>query len=108
MNRRDFLKISGLLSAALFIKFDSLFKTANNLPVELNSNGVIFRGTHSGEIQTSTDGGRTWQLHTRFGSQYAIIDLFSDTSQRVHAKVAFAGRNFDLVLAKDKKNWITA
>ena len=26
MNRRDFLKISGLLSAALFIQFNSLLK----------------------------------------------------------------------------------
>jgi hypothetical protein len=74
----------------------------------LVSDGVTFRGTQDGEIQTSIDGGRTWQLHTRLGSHYAIIDLFSDTSQRVHAKVAFAGRSFDLLLAKDKKLWMTA
>ncbi len=108
MNRREFLKVSGLLSAALFIQFDSLLGTSKNQPVELVSGGVIFRGTPAGEIQTSHDGGRTWQLHTRLGSQYAITDLISDQSKQIHARVAFAGRSFDLILAKGHKYWITA
>ena len=108
MNRRDFLKISGFLSAALIVQFGSLPSTTKNRPVEVVSGGVTFRGTQAGEIQTSPDGGRTWQLHTRLGSQYEITGLSSDWSQRVVAKVAFAGRSFDLVLTKDKKYWITA
>jgi hypothetical protein len=106
MNRRDFIKNSGLFSAALFLQFNSLLSALKNQPVELASNGVIFRGTQGGEIQTSRDGGRSWQLHTRFGSQYTITGFYSDGSQRVHAKAAFAGRSFELVLAKDKKYWI--
>lgn len=107
MNRRDFLKISGLLSVALFIPVSLLPGPAKNRPVELVSGGVTFRGTQAGEIQTSHDGGQTWQLHTRLGSQYAIIDLYTDWSQRVHAKAAFEGHSFGLVLTKDKKYWIT-
>jgi hypothetical protein len=108
MNRRDFLKISGLLSASLFIPFSPiLISLSKNRPVELESGGMIFRGTPAGEIQTSRDGGRTWQLHTRLGSQYAIIDLYSDPSERVHATASFEGRSFGLLLSKDKKYWMT-
>jgi hypothetical protein len=107
MNRRGFLKVSGLISAALIVQFSPLLSMAKNRPVELVSDGVVFRGTQAGEIQTSRDAGRSWQLHTRLGSQYTITALFSDRAQRVHAKAAFAGRSFELVLAKDKKYWIT-
>lgn len=107
INRRYFLKMSGILSAALFIPFSTVLGPSQNRPVELVSDGVTYRGAQAGEIQISKDGGRTWQLHTRLGSQYAILDLFSDSSQRAHAKVAFAGRTFELALAQDKKYWMT-
>jgi hypothetical protein len=107
MNRRDFLKFSGLLSAVIFIPFVTGGSPSKNRAVELVSEGVVFRGTPAGEIQTSHDGGRTWQLHTRLGSQYTITNLFSDSSQRVHATAVFAGRSFELVLSKDKKYWLT-
>ncbi len=107
MNRRDFLKISSLLPVALFVQFSPLLSQSKNLPVELAANGMILRSTFNGEIHTSRDAGRTWQLHTRLGSENAIVGLFSDGSQRIHAQVAFRGHSFDLVLAKDNKYWMT-
>ena len=107
MDRREFLKISGLLSAAIFIRFSPALIPSKNRPVELASEGVLFRGAQVGEIQTSSDGGRSWQLHTRLGSQYTITGLFLDGSQRVHAKAAFAGRSFELLLSKNRKYWLT-
>jgi len=109
MNRRDFLKVSSLFSAALFIQVNPLLNKSKSLQAELlNVDGVLFRGTYHGEIHTSHDGGRIWQLHTRLGNEYAVLGFFPDFSQRIHAQVAFAGRNFELVLAKDKKTWRTS
>jgi len=108
MNRRDFLKVSGLSSAAMFVQIGPLISEAKNLKSDwLKVDDVLFRGTYNGEILTSHDSGQTWQLHTWLGREYAVTGLFSDWSQSIHAQVAFAGRSFDLVLAKDQKYWRT-
>jgi hypothetical protein len=108
MNRRDFLKVSGLSSAAMFIQIGPLISEAKNLKSDwLKADDVLFRGTYNGEIHTSHNAGQSWQLHTRLGTEYAVTDLFLDWSQHIHAQVVFAGRSFDLVLAEDKKLWRT-
>jgi hypothetical protein len=108
MNRRDFLKVSSLSSAALFVQVSPLLSKSKYLQADLlKVDGVLFRSAHGGEIHTSHDVGRTWQLHTRLGSEYAITGLYSDWWQQLHAQVAFAGHSFDLVLGKDKKYWRT-
>ena len=108
MNRRDFLKVSGLSSAAMFVQIGPLISEAKNLKSDwLKVDDVLFRGTYNGEILTSHDSGQTWQLHTRLGSKYAITDLFLDGSQHIHAQVAFGGRSFELALAQDNKYWLT-
>jgi hypothetical protein len=107
MNRRDFLKTSGLMFLTLMVQFNPIHSLSKNLPVEITANGLTLRGTPAGEIYTSHDGGVTWQLHTRLGCEYAITGLFLDGSQRIHARVAFGGRSFELALAKDNKYWIT-
>lgn len=108
MNRRDFLKVGSLSSAAMFVQIGPLISEAKSLKSDwLKADDVLFRGTYNGEIHTSRDAGKTWQLHTRLGTEYAVSGFFLDWSQRVHAQVVFAGRNFDLVLGKDKKYWRT-
>lgn len=108
MNRRDFLKTSSLFSAALFVQASPVLIKSINVPVEfLNADGVLFRATHEGEILSSRDSGQTWQLHIRLGKEYTVTNFFSDWSRRVHARVAFAGHSFDLVLAKGQKYWRT-
>ena len=107
MNRRDFLKTSGLMFLTLLVQFNPIHSLSKNLPVDITANGLTLRGTPAGEFYTSHDAGFTWQLHTRLGSEYAITGLFLDGSQRIHAQVAFGGRSFELALAKDNKYWIT-
>ena len=108
MKRRDFLKIGGLLPAALFVHFNPwLGQPQKNLPVELIANGITYHGAPGGEIYTSHDAGRTWQLHTRLGEEYAITGFFVDGSQRIHAQVTFRSRSFQLQLVSNNKFWIT-
>ena len=107
MNRRDFLKISGVTFLTLIVQFNPVLSLSKKLPVDLMVNDFTIRGTPGGEIYTSHDAGSTWQLHTRLGSKYAITGLFLDGSQHVHAQVTFGGRSFELALAQDNKYWLT-
>ena len=59
------------------------------------------------KVQTSTDGGRTWKLHSNLGGMYSIRGL-AVRNRRLHLSVGYAGRTFTLVLAKDKRSWLTA
>jgi hypothetical protein len=106
MKRRDFLKIGGLVSAALWVSIGPLGHIAK-LPVELGVRNILYRGTLDGNIHISEDAGKTWRLHTRFGHEYFVQNLFVDMSEQVHAQMGFAGRSFDLVLAQDGRNWKT-
>ena len=106
MNRRDFLKLSGLFSTALFVQF--------NLPgsiaikqVEVESNGRRYRGTSDGKILISANEGKTWQLHTNFGSQNAITKLSTDAQDRVVALVDYMGYDFELALSNHNGPWRT-
>jgi hypothetical protein len=107
MNRRDFLRISGLAFLTLIVPANPILSFSKKIPVELIADGLTFRGASGGEIYTSADAGYTWQLHTRLGSEYTINSLFLDGSQHIHAKVSFGGRSFDLSLTKDHKYWLT-
>jgi hypothetical protein len=106
MVRREFLKLTGLLSAVLFIQMNALGK-ATFLPVEVESQGKLFRGTSDGKIYVSANQGKHWQLHTNFGSEFSIFDLATDYKEQVHAQLAFTGYSFGLALDHDGKNWRT-
>lgn len=106
MYRRDFLKLNGLLSAALFIQFSSLAK-AVSFPVEVEAQGKMFRGTSDGKIYVSGDAGKNWQLHTKFGSDISIQYLSVNFWGQVKAELGFAGHSFELVLAETGNIWQT-
>ena len=107
MNRRNFLKLSGLAVMALLVQSVPFPGQLKALPPELSANGLLLRASPGGEIQTSTDAGQTWQLHTRLGSQYIVAGFFVDAAQRIHAQVAFQGHPFELVLTADNQYWMT-
>jgi len=107
MNRRDFLKLGGLFSTALFVQFNLLGITAIQL-VEVESNGIRYRGTSDGKILISPNEGRTWQLHTNFGSEFAVQSLMTDMWGQVNVQLEFASYSFDLVLAQNGNIWKTA
>jgi hypothetical protein len=107
MDRRDFLKLSSLLSAVLFVQVHPLGKKFRS-PVELEAQGMTYRGTHDGHILVSRDAGRTWQHHIKLGTEYSIEELSLDRSDQVRARVGFAGRSFDLILSRNGSCWQTA
>ena len=106
MLRREFLKLSGLLSAALLVQVNPS-GTRIPSPVEVESQGKLYRGTPDGKIYISENAGRNWQLHTNFGSQYDISSLSSSRPGQVYARLAFAGHFFEIVLGQNNKIWRT-
>lgn len=106
MYRRDFLKIGGLLSAALLLQFNPLDSFAFQ-PVEVEAHGNLYRGASDGRILVSSDLGKTWQLHTNFGADFAIIGLSTNYGGQLRAQLEFAGNPFELALAQNSKTWKT-
>jgi hypothetical protein len=106
MNRRDFLKLGGLFSTVFYFQVHPLGKLIN-LPVEVEVQGLMYRGATDGNIYLSRDAGKTWQVHTRFGAGYSIQSLFVDWLGRVCVRVGFAGHSFDLFLSKNGAFWQT-
>jgi hypothetical protein len=107
MNRRDFLKLGGLVSTALLVQFNLLGSIADQ-PIEVEWRGNQYRGTSDGKIMISPNEGKTWQLHTNFGSEFAVRSLMTDIWGQVNVQLEFAGYSFDLVLAQNGKIWKTA
>ena len=106
MHRRDFLRLSGTLAATLFVQFHPAGRIGN-IPVEVEAHGRIYRGTRNGKIHVSENAGRTWRLHTNFGSQYSIAGLSVDSGDQVIALLDYLGRGFRLALSKNDGPWRT-
>lgn len=106
MNRRNFLRAGGVLAAALVVQLNSL-DSVRSAPVEANTQGKVYRGTSDGKILVSTDAGQTWKLHTAFGSEFRVLGLSADRSERVRAALGYRGHTFGIALAADGKRWRT-
>jgi hypothetical protein len=107
MNRRDFLKLGGTATLPLFLPLDRLNDLEPNR-LEVQVNGLSFRGTADGKIYTSSDRGVIWTLHTYLGPEYSVLDLYSDRRGQVYARVGFQAYSFFLALSADLKRWRTA
>jgi hypothetical protein len=105
MQRREFLKLTGLASSSLFL-VSSPFKAVLKFPVQVAAQGKLFRGTSDGEVHVSEDGGKTWKLHTRFGSEYPILGLNTDPQGQVNLQAGYEYRAFRLFLSKNGKDWL--
>lgn len=107
MVRRDFLKFSGLLSAALLIPVHPVEKILSlpSIPVEVASGGKLYRATQDGKIYASSNAGRDWQMHTNFGSHVSVFGLTTNLGDQVHAKLGVAHHSFELALAPDQRCW---
>ena len=106
MNRRDFLKLGGLFSTALFVQFN-LPSFVGSQPIEVEFQGDLYRGTSDGKILISANEGKTWRLHTNFGAQFAIVRLSTDAQERVVALVEYQGYDFKLALSDHAGVWRT-
>ena len=106
MNRRGFLKLTGLLCSSVFLNFAGLSKFGSKSH-QVQSRELLFKGNSDGEIFYSRDAGKTWLEHTRFASGTSIIDLAVDRSERVYALLSYSGYTFQLGLAPDDRSWMT-
>lgn len=105
MNRRDFLRISGLLSTAAVLTLTS--GSLAMLPVEAWHRDRLYRGTPDGKIFVSANAGDSWKLLTNFGPEFSIFGLISHASGNLHAHLGFQGYGFDLVLDESEPLWRT-
>jgi hypothetical protein len=107
MQRGAFLKLAAVtvIGGAARIAFPWAAAAASK-PVSYA--GSLYRAAGAGKIETSADGGRSWVLHSDLGDIYSIKDLAVDRrTNRLGLTVGYAGRTFSLVLASDKRSWLT-
>ena len=108
MQRRTFLKIagSGTVAAASQVAFPWAASAATRY---VSFAGSLYRAGGGGKIETSADAGRTWTLHSDLGDMYSIANLAVDRrNTQLDLTVGYTGRTFPLVLAQDKRSWLTA
>ena len=108
MERRNFLKLaaSATVLAAGRFAFPWAAAAASRY---VSFAGSLYRAGGGGKIETSTDSGRNWTLHSDLGDMYSITNLAVDRrNTRLDLTVGYAGRTFPLVLAQDKRSWLTA
>jgi hypothetical protein len=105
INRRDFLKLSSMVSAVGVLSAGPIGNVAN-LPVEAAASGKIYKGTRDGKVFVSPNGGKTWKLHSSFGKTLPVLDLFTRNKQ-LYAHLGYKHASFHLSLAKDGKTWLS-
>jgi hypothetical protein len=106
MVRRDFLKLGVVLSAAMLVQFSPLSKM-KEFSVEAQVGGRVYRGTSDGRIYVSENAGKTWQIHTAFGSEFSVLDLSADLHENIHTLLGFSGSSFQLTCSSNDKVWRT-
>ena len=107
MQRRTFLKLaaSTTVAAGARVAFPWAVAAA---PGYVSFGEAFYRpGAAAGTIETSTDSGKTWKLHSNLGSIFTVPKLAVSHNQLV-ATVGYAGRTFTLVLAPDKRAWLSS
>jgi hypothetical protein len=104
MNRRDFLKLGGLASAALVVPAWKLGAVAL-AAAQTEYRGRVYRGTVDGDIHVSEDQGQTFRRQFGFGPHYSISTLFAGFDGRLYAQVEYQDRSFFLSLAEDGNSW---
>ena len=77
MNRREFLKLSGMLSAFVLASLSPINVLAKS-PVENDAVAIgkkLYRGARNGNIYISQNGGKTWKLQAGFGPNCPILGM---------------------------------
>jgi hypothetical protein len=104
VNRRDFLRLGGMLCAAAYA---SPVTRLVKLSPETAALGKLYRGTYDGDVQVSQDGGRSWKLHYRFGPDCPILDIYTGPDGRLYLCAGFKQHTFQLMLSRNEKAWLS-
>lgn len=108
MARRDFLKLTGLVAAALLVHAaPAAVQAASSLHVEAEAGGRLYRGLPDGRVEVSLDSGRSWRLHTNFGAGLPVLALGS-LKGSLQARLGCGSHSIPLVLLQDGRTWHTA
>ena len=105
MQRSTFIKIAASTTFAAGTKLAFPWAAAASNDTRSYA-GALYRAGGPGKIQVSKDAGRTWKLHSNLGHANTIKSL-AVRGGRLHLSVGYSGRSFPLVLAKDKRAWLT-
>ncbi|MGC1378886.1 MAG: hypothetical protein WA821_21825 [Anaerolineales bacterium] len=107
MNRREFLKLSGMTSAFVLASLSPISVLAKS-PAESETaavGGKLYRGARNGNIYVSQNGGKTWKLHTGFGPNCPILGMTVAANGQPVAHVGFKQYSFRMALSKDGTVW---
>jgi hypothetical protein len=105
MQRSAFIKLAASTTFATGVRLAFPWAAAAaNQPISYA--GLLWRGHGAGTIQTSADTGLTWKLHSDLGKTNSIRKL-AVRNNRLHLTVGYGGHTFPLVLARDKRSWLT-
>ena len=104
MNRRQFLYTTGMVTLAALLQGSRMVDLAPH-PVEIDFQGLRYRGGQDGKILISADRGKTWTVHTNLGSMFQILAFDSGFGKKLACTVGFEGRQFRLTLASSGKTW---
>jgi|GEM_PF-1140559 len=116
INRRNFLKVSGLAAGALAaLQLPKWMSAAldhshgvQRVPERaFIKEGKLYRGAEAGSIFTSQDQGQTWQLHSHLGPMYSIRDIFTGADGQLYLQAGFQEHTFHLVLSKNEQHWLS-
>lgn len=107
MNRREFLKLSGMMSAFVFVSLSPINVLAKSSE-ESQTAAVgkkLYRGARNGNIYVSQNGGKTWKLQAGFGPNCPIMGMTVAANGQPCARVGFKKYSFRMVLSKDGTAW---
>jgi hypothetical protein len=108
LNRRDFLKFTGLVLASGVVlsthqAIERGFQLFADPQIRFGSN--LFRGTSQGAILSSNDDGKTWNKLVGFGEYHPILQ-FTQKNEQIYANLG-AGRYDFWLRSADGREWFT-
>ncbi|RPJ26490.1 MAG: hypothetical protein EHM33_11380 [Chloroflexi bacterium] len=105
-NRRDFLKLTGLvLASSLVLPKSQAIENGTQLfaDPQIRFGKVLIRGTAHGRILSSTDDGNTWETFANLGEQHAVLQ-FTQKDEKIYANLGAGIHDFWLKSA-DAQKW---
>ncbi len=113
MNRREFLKLSGMLAlgaTGVQVLGVGMAKAASpkNDPLQVEIAGRTYRGTADGKILVSSDVGKNWAVHTDFSNHYGVSSLSVSNAGTLATVLGYKGWPISLDCDVDQKSWWTA
>ena len=106
INRRDFLKLSGVAAVALAAPVGILGGYLASVKT-VQVDGKLFRAVDDGRVYLSHDDGESWTPLAYFGSHLDINSLTAIPGGRIYARFDVKGHGFELIYTLSDHTWRT-